>query len=212
MDLPPNLPPNRLFCSHSRCFQSISEYPFRDDGLRLMNCIYCQFRQKQKSPQKQKSQQKQSQQDSLEQNSSRYCSSCNQLRHSSQFGQFKTCEICRAINKKALRQRRRKILLYNQPNCTPLAEAHLQSWQQNLGENEIRATKYKCSTYTRQPLTIDDYLQEEEPEKLEEQCLEQQLQWKQKQEQWKQARQQKQEQEKKTREDAMRWMEQMLQE
>jgi hypothetical protein len=229
MNLSSNPPSNRLFCSHCCRFRYISEYPFRDSGLRRISCIYCKFRRKQKSQEKQsqekqsqekqsqekqsqkkqsqekqsqekQSQQNSSQQNSLQQNFLHYCSSCNQPHQLSQFGQFKTCETCRAVNKKALRQRRQKILLENQPSQIRLAEAHLQAWVQHAGEEEKHTAWRKSrgfdplEVFKRQPLTIDDYFQESEPEKLKKEWLERQQKWRQEKEQqeqeWKQRQRQ----------------------
>jgi hypothetical protein len=87
-------------------------------------------------------------QPNLSQQISRYCSSWNQLRQSSQLGQFKTCEICRIINKKAKQQRAQKDQLHNQHMRVPLADAHLQQWVQHAGSFLTffyRVFNYECS-------------------------------------------------------------------
>ena len=154
---------NHIFCSHCCCFRYISEYSFRGDGIHLITCIYCQFTRNEQSQQKLK----QTQQNSSQQ-ISHYCSSCTQLREPSQFGQFKTCEICRTINKRSKRQRIQKIQLYNQRTRVPVAKSHLWQWVQLAGEEEMHIAAHKSLLpfHKRQLLTIDHYLQEEEPEQL----------------------------------------------
>ena len=94
-----------------------------------------------------------------------------------------------------------KGLLHNQQHrkqlpLRELAETHLQQWVQRAGEQEVRAGLSiskglePLHFHKRQPLTIDDYFQEEEPEQLKERWLERQLQWKQAQERRKQEWQQ----------------------
>ena len=101
---------------------------------------------------------------------SRYCSGCNQLRQPSQFGRFKTCEICRTINKKAQLQRARQGRVYNQGHRIQRAQRHLQQWVQQAGEEEVHNTEMRSkgglphAYKKRRPLTIDDYLQEKEHE------------------------------------------------
>ena len=178
-----DLPLNRLRCARCHAFRSISEYPFAVGGLHFETCIYCQLSRSYKQQSQQKLQQttiQQIQQDSLLQ-ISHYCSSCNQLRHPSQFDQFKTCNICRTTNKKAKCQRIQKAQLHNQRIRVSLAEAHLQEWVQRAGEEEVHTAARKSKGWEQldfhqqKPLTIDNYLQEEEPEKLKKQWLEQQL-------------------------------------
>ena len=175
---------NCIFCSHCCCFRSISEYSFHDDGIHLITCIYCQFTRKKQSQQKLQTQQNPSQQ------ISHYCSSCTQLRELSQFGQFKTCEICRTINKRSKRQRIQKIQLYNQRTRVSFAKSHLWQWVQLAGEEKMHIAAHKSllSFHKWQLLTIDHYLQEEEPEQLRKKWLDRRQQWKQKQEQQKQKR------------------------
>ena len=133
-----DLPVNRIFCSHCCCFRSISEYSFRNDGIHLITCIYCQFTRKEQSQEKlQQTQQNSSQQTPC------YCSSCTQLREPSQFGQFKICEICCTINKKSKHQRIQKIQLYNQRTRVPVAKSHLQRWVQLAGEEEMHIAAHK---------------------------------------------------------------------
>ena len=43
-----DLPLNRLFYARCYCSRSISEYPFNSDSLRLITCVYCQHRRKEK--------------------------------------------------------------------------------------------------------------------------------------------------------------------
>ena len=185
-----NLPLNCLLCSCCHCFRSISEYSFHDDGLHLITCIYCQFTRKRQSQQRLQTQQlssQQTQQILAQYTLPRYCSSCNQLRQPSQFSQFKTCEICRTTNKKAQLRRTQEGRLHRQRHRMQRAERHLQQWVQLAGEEEVHAASMKSkgfklhSWFKKQPLTIDDYLQEEEPEKLK-QWLEKQQQRKQKKE------------------------------
>jgi len=87
---------------------SLAQVDFRvslgPDGLQLTTCVYCQFRRKQWAQQKlQQAQQAQHPPQHVRQprQNPRYRSSCNQPRQPSQFGQFKTCDVCRATNKKA---------------------------------------------------------------------------------------------------------------
>ena len=77
------------------------------------------------------------------------------------------------INKKA-KQRRFQNLL-NQHTRVLSAEAHLQQWVQRAGEEEVHTAARKAKKWEplafhkRQPLTIDDYLQEKESEQLRKQ-------------------------------------------
>src|SRR6266516_3456654 len=177
MNLSSHLYFNCLFCSYCCCIQYISKYFFCNDDLCLMICVYCQFRYKQKFVRKlQQASTQQNQSDSLEQDFSHYCSSCNQPCQRSQFGQFKTCEICRTINKNANHKRSQKIPLSNQHFRVPLAETPLQSWVEHASEDRFYYNRYyrgrviKLSFISKQRvLTIDDYLQEKEPEKLKKQ-------------------------------------------
>ena len=60
-----------------------------------------------------------------------------------------------------------KGLLLSQHSRVPLAKAHLEQWVQRAGKEEIcsRGLVLRLPS-SHEPLTVEDYLQEEEPEKL----------------------------------------------
>ena len=159
-----HLPLNRLICAGCRSSTSVSEYPFRPNGLHCVTCVYCQWRKQKKPLQEQPPQQPLQQ--SLEQpsqyTSPRYCSSCNQPRQPSQFGRFKTCEICRATNRKALYRRfQRELQRYPRPPLLQLAHAHLEEWVKDSGEEEVHGKWisgrwWPHPDYKRRLLTVEE--------------------------------------------------------
>ncbi len=182
-----HLPLNRLKCAGCRSFRSIFEYPFRVDGCRCNTCYYCWWlkdgvtdpfsRYGTQEPLEQLPEHQQPlQQTSQEcQPSSpitpRYCSSCNQRRDPSQFNGFKTCEICRATNRKTqYRKYQRHVnkCPCPQPSRQDLGRAHLQIWVEKAGEQELHSDHHGLfhPKYKRQPLTIDDYFQDLDPQQV----------------------------------------------
>jgi hypothetical protein len=172
-----SLPPTRLYCGRCRCLREISEFPFRDDGYRQQNCLFCQYQQHET-----RQQEREARQEACEaqyngeredyvayveyvEGESHYCSGCNQPRKASLFGRFRTCEIYRSINKKSLSRKRKREKDEEKENLAPTErrEQHLHMWVKLRGEEAVKvATKYvdNVAPPTIRPsrtLTIEDY-------------------------------------------------------
>jgi hypothetical protein len=196
-------PINRLYCSDCKCFRLITQFPFGLNHFRLGTCLLCRARRRNRDESnrnqcdrdqsdrdqsnRDESNRDQSDRDESSQNQQeynarlRYCSGCNQLRQPSQFTKFRTCEICRKINTKAQRRRVQQGQQSNSQQQSDYlrhqAEVHLRQWVQQSGEQELKSQKYyplpPLNEHKRRPLTVDDYLQEIEPQE-QEQLLKQQ--------------------------------------
>jgi len=177
-----SLPPIRLYCGRCHCLREISEFPFRRDGYRQQNCLFCQYQQldtcqrereaRQQGCETQRSGEREEYEDTAEYggSESRYCSACNQRRKASLFGRFRTCELCRSTNKKSLsrKRKREKEEEKEKENLAPTErrEQHLYTWVKLRGEEAVKtATKYvdNVAPPTLRPsraLTIEDYSKE----------------------------------------------------
>jgi hypothetical protein len=167
-----DFPQNRLYCARCYCPRHISEYPLKN-GLRLRTCIFCRFsyqmRRRPQPPPREKLQEQASHGEPYDEETRnrepRYCSSCNQLREASLFGRFLTCHNCRTTNKKAIRRRRERQPPHPYPK--EFAEDHLREWVRRAGEEEaksaasITAGFQPLLSYKRRPLTLEDYLRDD---------------------------------------------------
>jgi hypothetical protein len=198
-----DLQQNRLYCASCRCLRRISEYRLKD-GLRLNTCVFCcfsyQMRRKSRPPRHEKLQDQESYREPYDEDprdgEPRYCSSCNQLREASLFGRFLTCQNCRTTNKKAERRRRER----RPPRRFPkeFAEDHLRAWVRRAGEEEVKTAAWPLLLIDkRRPLTLEDYLRDEDnSEELKarfEQRQQRQRDLQQKREEWIQKQQELQE-------------------
>lgn len=168
-----DLQQNRLYCTRCRCPRYISEYPLKD-GLRLNTCVFCRFsyqiRRRPQAPRYEKLQDQASHEEPYDEGPQhrepRYCSSCNQLREASLFGRFLTCQNCRTTNKKAVRRRRER--QSPRPYPKEFAESHLRAWVQIAGEEEAKSAVRISRHWSplpwnkRRPLTLEDYLRDED--------------------------------------------------
>jgi hypothetical protein len=74
-----------------------------------------------------------------------FCSSYNQRKEKSHFGRFFTCNSYRKTNRKARQQRNRKLKEHIEEQersiklSLPKAERHLQMWQDEAGEVQVKA-------------------------------------------------------------------------
>jgi hypothetical protein len=182
--LPPacrdSLPPTRLYCGRCRSLREISEFPFRLDGYRKQNCLFCQYQQREARHQRkarqqgceaQRSGEREEFEDTEEHteeyggSESRYCSACYQRRTASLFGRFRTCELCRSTNKKSLSRKRKREKEEKEEEKENLAptearEGHLHTWVKLRGEEAVKtATKY-VDNVAPPTLTMADYTKE----------------------------------------------------